>query len=128
MIKRQDDQKGSMSLDRFCELDGSSKKRFVSHAAGSTVDTRSPRGGLSHHNSMNLVRLNKLFNGALIWPLVGSPAHKFGAMAKAVARNMVEPHLDDELRTQRLPLTTPLGTPAADGSRCHPGKAGRLTQ
>src|SRR5947209_2668561 len=48
---------------------------------------------------------------------VGTPATDAGAVAKAVSRDMIIAHLDDELRFQRLPFGRALGTPAARRAR-----------
>src|SRR5439155_3646348 len=55
---------------------------------------------------------------------VGAPAHELCRMPEAVALEVVEGHLADELGTQRLPLELLARVPAALGAR-HPA-GGRL--
>ena len=65
-----------------------------------------------------------LLEGALLWRLVGTKAHEFGAVAEAAARDVVVAHLDYNLRLHRLPFAGALGAPAARPARRLPCKPG----
>ena len=69
-----------------------------------------------------------LLEGALLWRLVGTKAHEFGAVAEAAARDVVVAHLDDNLRLHRLPFAGALGAPAARPARRLPCKTWRRDQ
>ena len=67
-----------------------------------------------------------LLERALMRRLIWTPAHQLRSVAKSIAGDMVEPYLNDELRSQRLPFPTSLGAPAARTARGFSGKAGSL--
>src|SRR4051794_37679968 len=60
-----------------------------------------------------------LLEGALLRPLLRTPAQEPGSVAEAPAREVVVAHLADQSRPQRLPRGRPTLAPAA-------GSAGRL--
>src|SRR3954462_12273663 len=66
----------------------------------------------------------QLLEGALLGRLVRTPAHELGAMAKAVAGNMVISNLAHQLGLERLPFRRPRieGIPPAGPSRRFAGE------
>ena len=82
------------------------------------------RGYAQRHGSQN-DRLD-LLERALMRRLIWTPAHQLRSVAKSIPGDMVEPHLNDELRSQRLPFPASLGAPAARTARGFSGEAGSL--
>ena len=80
--------------------------------------------GAQRHGSQN-DRLD-LLERALIRRLIWTPAHQLRSMAKSIAGDMVEPHLNDEFGSQRLPFPASFGAPAARTARGFSGEAGCL--
>ena len=69
-----------------------------------------------------------LLEGALFRRFVGAEADQLGAVAEAVAGDMIVAHLDHELRLHRLPFAAALGAPAARSARRFAGEARRRDQ
>ena len=72
--------------------------------------------------------LPKLIEGALSRRLVGPPALDGGAVAEALAAEMIVANFDHEFWFQRTPLRRSLGRPSARPARRIAGEAGRRDQ
>ncbi|VTZ63647.1 hypothetical protein EMEDMD4_510024 [Sinorhizobium medicae] len=112
-------------------------QRHGGHAPERRCDSR--RGGNSQNDeeviahgrralvfNAALSRRRDLLEGTLTRVLVRTPTHEFRAVAKAPIADMVEPDLDDEFRSDRLPFAAALAAPAAGATRRFTGEAGRL--
>jgi hypothetical protein len=49
---------------------------------------------------------------------IRTPAQQLGPVPEALSGKVIVPHLDDEIRLQRLPLAGALGAPAAWTAGC----------
>src|SRR5687768_15045654 len=72
--------------------------------------------------------LPELIELALPWRLVGPPAQDGGAVAEALAAEMIVANLDHEFWLQRTPLCRTLGRPSARPARRVAGEPGRRYQ
>src|SRR4029453_1180855 len=82
--------------------------------------------GGCHSRSLPFFLPGQLLQRPLPRRLVLAPSNPRGAVAKAVAGDMVITDLDNELGPKRLPVARALGAPAARTAPCIAGKAGRL--
>ena len=105
------------TVDRaFADRAAPGDKASATWVRSISISTRSLGGGRD--------RRRYLVERALMGTLVGTPPQQFYAMAKAIARHMIEADFDDEFRLQSLPLAATLGAPAART----PGRLTRKTR
>lgn len=72
--------------------------------------------------------LAQLIKRTLSRCLIRPPSQQFCPMSETAARDMVEPHFDDQIRTQRFPFAAALRAPAAGSTGGVAGETGRLAQ